>query len=253
MVGKLLKYEIPALGRKLVPLYFAWMATAVLLGFSANRVASKTELIMLIAVLLYIGIAAAIFVMGVVMIVQRYNVSLLGDEGYFMHVLPVSAGDHIACKTISAIIWVTLSFVVLVVTAFLITLSGGAGVEVFRYIGSVLSQATVKEWLVMLEFIVVCIFSLSKSILAVYAAITIGHQAKQHTVLTGIVAYLAILVFETIIGKIATIVLEESFFYPTSTGQMALLLGGAFVMTLVLCGIYFAICKELMEKRLNLA
>ena len=80
MLGKLLKYEIPAMGRRLLPLYVAWAATALLLGLTTQSAESKTEYMVVISALLYTAVATAIFVMTIVLIVQRYNNSLLGDE-----------------------------------------------------------------------------------------------------------------------------------------------------------------------------
>ena len=105
MLGKLLKYEIPAMGRKLLPLYAAWAVTALFLGLTAQGAGSKSEFMVVISALLYTAVATAIFVMTIILIVQRYSNSLLGDEAYFNHVLPVSVSEHIGNKAISATIW----------------------------------------------------------------------------------------------------------------------------------------------------
>ena len=62
MLGKLLKYEIPAMGRKLLPLYAAWAVTALLLGLTAQSAESKSEFMVVISALLYTAIATTIFV-----------------------------------------------------------------------------------------------------------------------------------------------------------------------------------------------
>jgi len=82
MLGKLLKYELPAMGRRLLPLYAAWAATAIFLGVATQMSSSKSDFASVISILLYTAIATAIMVMTVVMIIQRYSNSLLGDEAY---------------------------------------------------------------------------------------------------------------------------------------------------------------------------
>ena len=62
MLGKLIKYEIPALGRKLVPLYIAWAATAVLLGVAVGNVESKSEFIMVLSGLICVLLVGCIVV-----------------------------------------------------------------------------------------------------------------------------------------------------------------------------------------------
>ena len=120
MLGKLLKYEIPAMGRKLLPLYAAWAATALLLGLTTQSAESKSEFMVVISALLYTAIATAIFVMTIIMIVQRYSNSLLGDEAYFNHVLPVSVAEHIGNKAISATLWIFVTILVAIFTGLLI-------------------------------------------------------------------------------------------------------------------------------------
>ena len=43
MLGKLLKYEIPAMGRKLLPLYVAWAATALFLGLTTQSDSTEIQ------------------------------------------------------------------------------------------------------------------------------------------------------------------------------------------------------------------
>lgn len=257
MLGKLIKYEIPALGRKLVPLYIAWAATAVLLGVAIGNVESKSEFIMVLSGLLYAGVATAVFVMGVVMVVQRYSSSLLGDEGYFYHALPVTASEHIASKTISAVVWVLLSFVAMAVTGILIAIFGGAlpdllkldWVDLFRDLFRGIDALSL---LILLEVIIAGVLSIAKSILAIYAALAIGHQAQRRTSLASIGAYLAILAFESIVGRICFGVFPHLVRAPGSRGEFALLMLAASVVTILIGGFYFFICKTLMENKLDL-
>lgn len=258
MLGKLLKYEIPALGRKLLPLYVAWAATAVLLGITVGPVASKSVFMVTISSMLYGGVATAVFVMACVMIIQRYNNSLLGDEGYFSHVLPVKVSTHIANKTISALIWIVLSFVALMITGLVILAFSGnlPGIfdprwaEFFKYIFENLSASYV---LMLLELIVLIVFGIMKSVLAIYAAITIGHQARQHVILSSIAAYIGVMVFEVIVGNILGNLVPDNLYYMEGTGEVMLAMFIGIVVCVILGGLYFCICERLMKKRLNLA
>ena len=255
MLGKLLKYEIPALGRKLVPLYAAWAVTAILLGLSIGRVESKSEFGMVITVLLYMGVAAAVFVLGVVMLIQRYSHSLLGDEGYFYHVLPVSANEHIACKTISALIWILLTFLTLLVTFMLIALFSGTSLHdiMFGFTFWIPNEAVGTVVLLTIETIIAGLLSICKSVLAIYAAITIGHQAKNHTTLASIGAYIALMVLESTAGNILIHLVPNITYKIETASGVSILLLAAMVVTIIIGGFYFFICSELLRKRLNLA
>ena len=207
MLGKLLKYEIPALGRKLVPLYIGWAVTEVLLGIAIGPASSKSDFMVVLSAMLYSAVATAVVVMAVITIIQRYSNSLLGDEAYFNQVLPVTASEHIASKGLSALIWVLLSGVAMALTGILIALFSGSLIEFFRMIPEIWSDIIMNikgvEWLILLEFLIMLAFSITKSVLAIYAAITIGHQAQNHTTLASIGAYIGVLFFETLIGRAA--------------------------------------------------
>ena len=258
MLGKLLKYEIPALGRKLVPLYIGWAATAVLLGVALGMGESESGFMIVLAGLLYSAAATAVIVMAVVMIVQRYHHSLLGDEGYFSHVLPVSASVHIANKTIAALVWVLISGVALIVTGLLIAIFSGSISDLLNidwevFIGD-LANMGAKRWLLLFEFLILFTLSIGKSILAIYTALTIGHQARRRTTLASIGAYFGVLVFEMLIGRILVEVMP--FMADLYTGgfrdvQIFILCSAA--ITIAIGAVYFFICKYLMEKKLNLS
>ena len=154
MLGKLLKYEIPALGRKLVPLYIGWAVTAALLGLAVGPASSKSDFMVVISAMLYSAVAAAVLVMAVVMIIQRYSKSLLGDEAYFYQVLPVTASEHIVSKAVSALIWVLLSGAAMLLTGLLIAIFSGSLKEFFGILPDIFRGIKGAEWLIILEFLV---------------------------------------------------------------------------------------------------
>ena len=268
MLGKLLKYEIPAVGRRLAPMYIAWLAASVLLGLTAGRFDGSNGF-MIIPALIYFGVTIAVFVMAVVLIIQRYYNSLFGDEGYFNHVLPVTAAEHIMSKTLTALVWTVLTMLAALVSGLIIALLiGGAGAvwgdEPLSWPAFWSEYSSdfriVKSLLLILEFLTAMIFSIVKSILAVYAAITIGHIAKNHVVLASIGAYIGLMVFESTLGNIfislgfvtgqnATF---SSLFSSEYTAMQAML-GIAIVASLALSAVYFFICQFFMENKLDLA
>ncbi len=210
---------------------------------------------MVLSALLYFSVAVAIFVMSVIMIIQRYNNSLLGEEAYFNMVLPVKASEHIANKLISAMIWILLTGIVAIGTALIIGLFAGAmyGLNIdWRLLAD---HITGREILIFVEILILFFLSLVKTILQIYTAITIGHQAGQHTTLASIGAYIGVMIFESAIVRIFAL------FFPailgqtsqiSDFGQVQLLFVPAMIVSLTLVAVYFIVCKVLMEKRLNL-
>lgn len=260
MLGKLMKYEIPAVGRKLIPLYIAWVVTAAMLGIAIGTVESKSEFFMVLTGLMYASVATAIFVMAVFVIIQRYNGSLLGDEGYFSNVLPVTAAQHIFSKLLSAIIWVTLTVIAAFFTGVVIAICAGQ-------LGEILKIFTEAEWemirkmltgdffLLVTEVIIICILSISKTIMQIYAALSIGHQARDKVVLASIGAYIGLLVAESLVGRIFMKPIQSLYSLTvesSSVNYSFLFLLLVIAVLIVIIGIYFFVCKYLLENKLNL-
>ncbi len=258
MLGKLLKYEIPAMGRKLLPLYAAWAVTALLLGLTAQAAETKSEFMVVISALLYTAIATVIFVMTIILIVQRYNNSLLGDEAYFNHVLPVSVSAHIGNKAISAMIWILVTILVAVLTGILIGIGAlivsGEALSL-RDLIKVFYEIDLPEHfgLYFFEVLILSIGSIVKTIMQIYAAITIGHQAPNRTTLASIGAYILIMIFESSVGRAFLPLLLKVEYGTDGFMNFNRIFIPTFIATLAFSAIYFFVCKYLMEKRLNLA
>jgi hypothetical protein len=254
MLSKLLKYEIPALGRKLGPLYIALAATAILLGLSLRFEKMNADLLTILSALLYVGVCVAIFVMTIILVIQRYHNSLLGDEAYFNLVLPVTASEHIMNKAISAVIWTTVATIAAIISALLIGISAGALDKIsWADLKEAWNQLMIvmngKNIVIIIEVILGGILSSVKSILAIYAAITMGHQIEQKPVLASIGAYILLMMFETTVGRFFAIIDFTNGSWFANSQKFALL---GFIIVMLLCALYFFICKYLMEKKLNL-
>ena len=260
MLGKLLKYEIPAMGRKLLPLYAAWAVTALLLGLTTQSAESKSEFMVVISALLYTAIATTIFVMTIILIIQRYSNSLLGDEAYFNHVLPVSVSAHIGNKAISATLWIFITALVALLTAILIAIGaiivGAQDVsfrEMLHELWNIDFNLPEHFGLYLIEGLILALTGIVNTIMQIYATVTIGHQVQNRTTLASIGAYILILIFESSVGR-ALLPLFINLEYGTDgfVNFNKVFIPG-FIMAVIFSAIYFFICKYLMEKRLNLA
>ena len=258
MLGKLLKYEIPAMGRKLLPLYVAWAATALFLGLTTQAAESKNEFMVVISALLYTAIATAIFVMTIIMIVQRYSNSLLGDEAYFNHVLPVTVSEHIGNKAISATLWVFVTILVAVFTGLLIGIGAlivsGEFISLRELIQSFYQIDLPKHFgLYVIEMLLLIITGTVKTIMQIYAAITLGHQVPNRTTLASIGAYILIMIFESSVGRALMPLIFNLEYSADGFVNFNRVFIPGFIMAVIFSVIYFFICKYLMENRLNLA
>ena len=258
MLGKLLKYEIPAMGRKLLPLYAAWAATALLLGLTTQSADSKNEFMVVISALLYTAIATTILVMTIILIVQRFSNSLLGDEAYFNHVLPVSVAEHIGNKAISATLWIFVTILVAMLTGILIGIGAlivsGEFISLRELIRGFYEIELPKHLgLYVIEVLLLGITGIVRTIMQIYAAITIGHQVPNRTTLASIGAYILIMIFESSVGRIMLPLFINLEYSADGFVNFNRVFIPGFIMAVIFSVIYFFICKYLMEKRLNLA
>ena len=109
MLGKLLKYELTATSRVFIPLYIAILVVSIVNGLSLNlEILNIQGLATIVLMCLFISL----FVITIVVTIQRFNKNLLKDEGYLMFTLPVSSKHLVLSKYLTSLIWTFLSFVV---------------------------------------------------------------------------------------------------------------------------------------------
>lgn len=221
MLGKLLKHEFRATARVMLPVYAVLAAAAVLANLSIriNDVTQSTLLHILfglIIALFVIGIAAAVIVTAVVMIGRFYR-SLLKEQGYLMHTLPVTVHGHIWSKLIVSLVWFAATFVVvwLLILASVLIQSGTqlgdlfAGLPPLREILQELQAEGISTGSVTvlgLEGIVGVILACLTLCLHFYAAMSLGQMFSRSQILLSIVFFIAINIVFSILETVAGIV-----------------------------------------------
>ena len=283
MLKKLLKYEFMSTGRVFGLCYVGVLAAAFLLrllgALAWDHSADHTAIEMLLPMadiaagvssLLYGGMVAAVIVVTFVFILQRFYKNLLGGEGYLMQTLPVTPRQLIFSKLIAAIVWTVLSSIVVIFSVFVLAMTGemfgsfisGLG-EMIRWYHEMFSMPLL---LVAFEMILVGVASIASSVLQIYAAIMIGHQAAKHKVALSVGAYFGISVALSVAASMVMNVLYRavpggawnalanwvSGMNETPMLLVHTLLLGYFALNLLLAVIFFAVTEWMMRRNLNL-
>ena len=95
--------------RVFIPLYIAILVVSIVNGLSLNlEILNIQGLATIVLMCLFISL----FVITIVVTIQRFNKNLLKDEGYLMFTLPVSSKHLVLSKYLTSLIWTFLSFVV---------------------------------------------------------------------------------------------------------------------------------------------
>jgi uncharacterized membrane protein YqhA len=201
MLGKLLRYETKAMARVVLPFYGALIGAAILLAISlaingGNFQGTLNTILNVTMIVLVVGLFIASWVVCLVLIIQRYYKNLLGDEGYLMFTLPVKTGEHIACKTISSVVWTTAGIITGIVAGLIILLGAIGPVDFMYSLKGILSEITEMDAgnliLLFVEVLLLVLVGGAANVCEIFAAISIGHLWSQHRVLGAILAYIGI-------------------------------------------------------------
>lgn len=198
MLGKLLKHELKATSRLLIPLYL------ILIGISLlNRIMLSFQdvnwMMMFISNLLTAGflfILVAVFAVTTVIMITRFYKNLIGDEGYLMFTLPVKPNQLITSKLIISVFWILIGIASVIVTLYITFATPermdfiyqnlkDASEELRAAFGGSLS-------FVVAEMILLCIVSLFANILMLYLSIAIGQLFNGRRILGSFIAYIGI-------------------------------------------------------------
>lgn len=265
MLGKVMKYEFKAIGRILPLFYIALIAASVFLAINLRFIPADIFFGMLIRTIsgsLYGIILAATAIVTLVILISRYKKSMLGDSGYYMLTLPVKMETHILAKTFSATIWGFFSLVVSIITIMIIGTITYIGdiravfyqmMEAFK---SLTSNEKALGAILILEFLILVILSLTKTALTIYAAMSFGQLSKNHPNLMAVVFYMGFNFIESMIATIILNILDKVIFINQilikDLKGLDIFMLILIILSTLICVVYFVITNLYMKKKLDI-
>ena len=264
MLGKLLKYEIKATSRILLPLYLVLLAVAV-----ANRFLNPFEMveniegfniqsfINVLSILLYFIMAASVIAGTFIIILQRFYKNLLSDEGYLSFTLPVETHQHILSKTITSIMWVILSIIVIIASILIVADIDNFIREFSKFLEEI---STVFGSGIFVMLPIYMLSALLLSILTFYNSISIGHQFQNHKVIASFIMFFAFYILtQTILVILLTAItfnlygdLFASPFNATTIPNANLFFGIVTVVLLLMAVGHYLSINYFLKNKLNL-
>ena len=263
MFGKLLKYDFRSMLKQFA---FVWPAALVLAlvnrftvdGMESTSVVGETTAG--IAMLVYVAILVAMFVLAVIFIIQRFYKGLLGDEGYLMHTLPVKPWQLIGSKLLCAVVVTVVSILVAILSILLIVPLNGADFQLFwQQLGEISRRYSPHFTLIIVELVILILVGMAQNFLYLYLAMSIGHLFNKHRVAWCVGAYIAIdALMSALLGNVLRLTVRmedviEGFFSGMSDWGAAhttiwIMIAGSAVVSAV----YFAITNYILSRKLNL-
>ncbi len=259
MLGKVLKYDIKAIGRYLIPLY------AVLLGLGIMiRILDFFEKVSVINIILGFMIAAFIllitfsFVLNGIFVIKLYLENLFKDEAYLTHTLPVKKNTLLISKVLTAMITLFLTFVVMMISLIIAFYYQGLMKDVIHILSQ--SFGGMEIYKVILYMAGYGLISYLTTILMVFAAIAIGYSKSSnklgYSVIWAIIFYFGI---EFLYLGLLGIVMSTNSSFITSLETNIFMMSDLlnfftiFMIFTVLLGLgFYFISYKFINKRLNL-
>lgn len=252
MLGKLIKYEFKATGRLLIPLYgaliiFAFINKIFMGDFLYNSDTILGNIPQILAILIYVGIMVAIFVVTVFIIIQRYRTNLLCDEGYLMNTIPVKPWENILSKLVVALVWSIASIVISVISIIILAYQKGLFTKIITTIPVFFN----------LEIILMMIINVVFSILMIYASLSIGSLFQKQKILASFGAFIVLNIATNIIASMVQLPLMLGL---DLTGTMnnseitavSIFMGVMLGISILFSIAYFIISNYILNKKLNL-
>ncbi|EHJ01574.1 hypothetical protein CDLVIII_5083 [Clostridium sp. DL-VIII] len=269
MLGKLMKYEIKATGRTLVPLYVVLLAFAIInkifleTGLSAKLenlgLGGFSSIPFILSAFAYGCTMAAVFIVTFFVIVQRFYRNLLGDQGYLMNTLPVSTTANIASKLSIATFWNIISGIIAILSIIIMTFDPGTFGRIFSDFFRVLSEAYgefgIQTYIIILEIIIATLMQLAKFVCMIYASISIGHLFSKHKILYSFGAFVVLNLIAAAISSTIGIAFSLSNLRNLNIEfiwHIHLIIILVIIFNLIFFLVYFIITNYILKNKLNL-
>ena len=256
MVFKVLKYDFKSMLRVFIPLWLALLAVSAINHFSFPTPDGSTynvDGMKIIPLLVFFGVLIAVWVLTAVLVIQRFYLGLLKDEGYLMFTLPVKPWQLLTSKVVSALVVCVLSLGVGVLSMMILGYQMEDYQRMFSGLGTTIQ--TYPE-----SFIALLVLGLAYAFAAItqiYVSQALGHLANRHRIAWAVGVYIAI---QTVLSWVFTNswdplrVMLWGTSYPVFLdvgrfNQFLWIMAGIY---LVLGGIFFLVTERILSKKLNL-
>lgn len=269
MLGKLLKYEFKSTARIFIPLYITLLVVALINGFFIN-----TELYQVqgILTMVFVALMIAMFVITIIVLIQRFSKNLLGDEGYLIFTLPVSSTSILLSKYFVVLIWTVLSGIVAFLAFCLMTLLplvNEIGMDFSYYLNTFIDlfKTLVNEGFLsyVINMLLLMFLGFSAFVFTVYLSLAMGQLPifNKHRNLASFISFIGINILVSFVQN-----LIGSFLFNNIGEQLILsleanpvegftsLVSGSFlaanIFNLVTLIVLFLATKYILDRKLNL-
>lgn len=198
MLTKLMKYELKANSRLLIPLYIILLLMSLInrFSFSTQYHEGVIGFFSQFLIMTYASCIFATLAITVIYMIVRFYKNLLSDEGYLMFTLPVKTHQLITSKLIVTVFWIIISILAILFSALVAFGSPEVFASYLNTISTVVTELNSsipgKGFLILLELPVIFLLALVVNILLIYVSIAFGQLFTKHKIIGSFAAYMII-------------------------------------------------------------
>lgn len=210
MLWKLLKHEFKAMGRIMLPVWAALLLLSTFVHL-ADRLFLRgdsmfAELFTAMLIMLFATSCVAAAVVAVIMMVLRFQKTMLSREGYLTHTLPVNVHQLVWSRMLTALAYIVLTSLVIAISFFISIAQTGVVKEMLNVFTALwqdlMGYSVLHGVLYVVEFVLLVLAAGLSSCLMFYAALSIGHSFANHKMLLSVVFYFALYTASQIVSLI---------------------------------------------------
>lgn len=198
MLGKLLKYDIKAEFKSLLPIYLVALLMPIalrIMDFLATKFSVLNTFYGLL-IFMYVMVIIGVFVWTLVVAVKHFYNNLLKDEGYLTNTLPVKRSHMILSKEIVSLLTFVVSTIIVFISLFIGLYHGGVK-ELLEFIKDLLTINYDIDVMSMLFWIIITmLISYVSQVQIFYIAMLLGQTRNTNKVLFsfvfGIIIYIVL-------------------------------------------------------------
>lgn len=269
MLGKLIKYEFKATGKIFGLLFGALLILTLLTRFCVYIPFDNSVFKLLngLLTIFYFIAVLGLTMFSIVIVAMRFNRSMLRDEGYLSHTLPVKTWQHLVAKGLTYTVWIIASLIMMLVSVFIFFV-GTKKFDRFTHAVNHFMQNVDKGLLVL--FIVVVILGIVAYIYNFFAALSLGQIFVKHKI-TGAVLFFFVLNYAMNFLAVGLMMVLPDFIVDVNEmdakinaartfadiidavgSTLYLLLFFGLAVSIILTIVYFAVSNYMLSKKLNL-
>ena len=261
MLKKLMKYEFRATGRVFLPLFAALI---ILAGVNRLLMVLNLETPGVIGIVVSVILIVGIFVLTLILTIQRFRQNLLSNEGHLMMTLPVSTDSIILSKLLVSAVWAVASLIIVALAIMIMAATKDFFEQIvssIKWLGGQLVINAPRTVLYTIEIVIVTAIMVLLWALILYTCMSLSMLVNKRRGLFTFGAFIVITTVMQILFAIADTLLRaislrgmiERIFGPLNSfwgSQIAI--ASVLICQLILCVIFYIITRYMLKNRLNL-